>query len=206
MPSSDTSAKPYHHGNLKESLIDGAEELLAESGIEKLSLRAAARRSGVTQSAPYAHFSGKQALLAAVGTRGFQRLAAYLHRAKRDSANTAERIRLLGRAYVAFALDYPMLFRLMFGPELCATGDRELEQAGKASYAPIQAAVTQEAANVGADDQAADASLAAWALVHGLAMLIVDGKQPWPDNADARDALVDRVVSVYSIPAKTGGD
>lgn len=204
MPSPETSAKPYHHGNLREALIDAAEALLAEGGIAELSLRAAARRSGVSQAAPYAHFSGKQALLAAVGTRGFNRLTEYLHRAERAGGGAAERIRRLGRAYVAFALDDPMLFRLMFGPELCATDDAELERAAIASYAPIQAAVTAEAARVGADDAAADASLAAWALVHGLAMLIVDGKQAWPENAAARDALVDRVVSAYSIAAMTG--
>lgn len=203
MPPPDTSPKPYHHGNLREALIDAAEALLAEGGIDALSLRAAARRSGVSQAAPYAHFRGKQALLAAVGTRGFDRLTRYLHRAEQNIDSTAERMRLLARAYVAFALDYPMLFRLMFGPELCATYDTELEQAGKASYAPIQEAVAEEAASAGADDSAADASLAAWALVHGLAMLIVDGKQPWPDSAAARDALVDRVVSAYSVAAMT---
>lgn len=204
MTGTEPSARPYHHGNLREALISAAEALLAESGIASLSLRAAARRTGVSQSAPYAHFGGKRALLAAVGTRGFDRLTAYLQRAERAAGDTAERIRLLGRAYVAFALDYPMLFRLMFGPELCAVDDADLECAGAASYAPIRAAVTEEAARLGVEDRAADASLAAWALVHGLALLIVDGKQPWPESAAARDALVDRVVSVYSIAGGPG--
>lgn len=185
-------------------MIDAAEALLAEGGIDKLSLRAAARRSGVSQAAPYAHFSGREGLLAAVATRGFNQLTAYLQRAEHSANSPAERIRLLGRAYVAFALDQPMRFRLMFGAELCATDDAELERAGQASYAPIRAAAAEEAARVGAEDMAADASMAAWALVHGLAMLIVDGRLPWPDNDAARDALVDRVVSAYSIPAMTG--
>lgn len=202
---SESSAKPYHHGNLREAMVDAAEALLAEGGIQALSLRAAARHIGVSQAAPYAHFSGKQALLAALGTRGFNRLAEYMHQAERAADTGAERIRLLGRAYVAFALDYPMLFRLMFGPELCGANDAELQQAGQASHAPIQNAVTAQAFSVGSDALAADASLAAWALVHGLAMLIVDGKQPWPDSAADRDALVDRVVSAYSIAAMGAG-
>jgi len=201
MPVSDAPKKPYHHGDLREALIDAAEGLLAEGGIEKLSLRSAARRSGVSQAAPYAHFIGKQALLAALATRGFERLTDYLQRADKQGDAAAERRRLIGRAYVAFALDQPSLFRLMFGPEICKVEDEALAQAGMASYAPIQAAVAEEAATVNASDQADDASMAAWALVHGLATLIVDGKQPWPDTELARDDLVDRVVSVYSIPA-----
>src|SRR5690625_1859557 len=122
MTTKHTPQKPYHHGDLRETLCDAAEQLLAEGGTANLSLRAAARLSGVSQAAPYAHFKDKQALLAAVGTRGFNRLADYLSRAEHAGA-PSDRTRLLGRAYVAFALDHPMLFRLMFGPELCATDD-----------------------------------------------------------------------------------
>src|SRR5699024_4588837 len=100
--------------------------LLAEGGIEKLTLRAAARRTGVSQAAPYAHFRGKQALLAAVATRGFNRLTEDLRRAEQAGTEVSQRIRFLARAYVAFALDYPMLFRLMFGPQLCSMDDAAL--------------------------------------------------------------------------------
>lgn len=192
----------YHHGNLKEALVDAAEGLLAERGIDRLSLRAAARRSGVSQAAPYAHFAGRQALLAAVATRGFNRLGAYLHEAERNNVDAVGRMGRLARAYVAFALDYPMLFRLMFGTELCEMDDAALSVAGQASYAYIRAAVSDRAAAEAAAWSVDDASLAAWSLVHGLAMLIVDGRQPWPQHAVTRDALVDRVVSVYTLNAR----
>lgn len=202
MGSSNTSTKPYHHGNLKEALVDAAEALLVEVGINKLSLRAAARRSGVSQAAPYAHFNGRQDLLAAVGRRGFERLTAYLQRVeRRRGCDSVKRTRRLGRAYVAFALDYPRLFRLMFGSELRTADDPQLCAACAASYAPLQAAVTAWAEEEGVIQCAEDASLAAWALVHGLAMLVLNGAYPWPDNDASRDALVDRVVSAYSVAA-----
>lgn len=160
---------------------------------------AVARRSGVSQAAPYAHFDGRQALLASVGTRGFLRLTHYLSEAGQVGDDAATDMGMLARAYLAFALDCPMLLRLMFGSELCAIDDAALEAAGQASYAPIRAAVSARVAAEGANMSEEDAGLAAWALVHGLATLIVDGKQPWPENAEARGALVDRVVSIYSL-------
>src|SRR5699024_6417658 len=159
-----TPAKPYHHGHLKPALIDAAEALLTEAGVEGLSLRAVARRSGVSQAAPYAHFSGKQALLAAVAARGFNRLTRDLQRADETGAATSQRLQLLARAYVAFALAHPMLFKLMFGEQLASSADTALRQAGAASYAVIENATAAQAAVAGVADLAADASLAAWAL------------------------------------------
>lgn len=201
MSPADAASKPYHHGHLKPALIDAAEALLVEHGVEKLSLRAVARHIGVSQAAPYAHFDGRQALLAAVATRGFERLTARLHEAERSPAQGVALTRRLARAYVAFALDHPMLFRLMFGAELGTSTDDALRAARDASYAPIRGAVARRAAAAGAEPWAAEASLAAWALVHGLAILVLDGGQPWPRDAAARDALVDGVVAVYSIEA-----
>lgn len=201
MTPAGTVSKPYHHGHLKQALVDAAEALLIEHGIEKLSLRAVARRIGVSQTAPYAHFDGRQALLAAVATRGFERLTASLHEAERSPAAGVVLTRRLARAYVAFALDHPMLFRLMFGAELGTSTDDALRGARDASYVPIHEAVARRAEAVGAGAWVDQASLAAWALVHGLAILILDGGQPWPRDATVRDALVDSVVSVYSIEA-----
>lgn len=205
MSPAGNAPRPYHHGHLKEALVDAAEALLAEHGIDKLSLRAVARRTGVSQAAPYAHFDGRQALLAAVAARGFERLADCLRRAERADIDGVELTTRLARAYVAFALDQPMLFRLMFGFELGSADDPVLQAAEEASYAPIQAAVAEQAKAEGVEQWTGEASLAAWALVHGLATLIVDGRQPWPGNATTRNALVDRVVSVYSIGAMADG-
>lgn len=201
MSSAGTAPRPYHHGHLKEALVDAAEALLAEQGIDKLSLRAVARRTGVSQAAPYAHFDGRQALLAAVATRGFERLAGCLRTVERADPDDVALTTRLARAYVAFALARPMLFRLMFGFELGSADDPALRAAEEASYVPIRAAVAEQAEAEGVEQWADEASLAAWALVHGLAMLILDGRQPWPRDAAARDALVDRVVSVYCVGA-----
>lgn len=201
MPGTNTAPKPYHHGHLKQALVDAAEALLVEQGLDKLSLRAVARRIGVSQAAPYAHFEDRRALLAAVATRGFECLTDCLHEAGRSGAADAPLTLRLARAYVAFALEHPMRFRLMFGAALAATGDAALQAARAASYVPIREAVARRAEDAGAGQWAGEASLAAWALVHGLATLILDGGQPWPHDAAARDALVDSVVSVYSVEA-----
>lgn len=179
--------------------MDAAEALLDEQSVDKLSLRAAARRTGVSQAAPYAHFENRQALLAAVGTRGFRRLCDYLRDADQPGADGADRMRYLARAYIAFAMNHPMLFRLMFGSELCDVDYDALRAAGQASYDYIRSVVAERVATQNVDTSVDDASLAAWAMVHGLATLIVDGKQPWPATSPERDALVDRVVSLYSI-------
>ena len=201
MPRTDATPKPYHHGHLKQALVDAAETLLVEQGIDKLSLRAVARCIGVSQTAPYAHFADRQALLAAVAARGFECLTGCLREAERNKAADLPLTQRLARAYVAFALEHPMRFRLMFGAALGSTGDAALQAARAASYVPIREAVARRAEDAGAGPWADDASLAAWALVHGLATLILDGGQPWPRDAAARDALVDSVVSVYSIEA-----
>src|SRR5690625_1901608 len=84
MSRTDTASKPYHHGHLKQALVDAAETLLVEQGLDKLSLRAVARRIGVSQTAPYAHFADRQALLAAVSTRGFECLTGRLREAEQN--------------------------------------------------------------------------------------------------------------------------
>jgi AcrR family transcriptional regulator len=193
------NSKPYHHGNLRQALVVAAESLLREEGAAKLSLRAAARQAGVSQAAPYAHFDSRRALLAAVAAQGFRRLRDNLARAEKGIIGGAERMRHLARGYVRFAVDHPMLFRLMFGAELSGMDGEELRSAGQESYAFIQSAVAarleeSDGGQVGAET----ASTGAWALVHGLAMLVVDGKIEWPATTSEQNALVDRTASVYS--------
>lgn len=193
------SGRPYHHGNVREALIVAAQDLLREQGAAKLSLRAASRRIGVSQAAPYAHFDSRQALLAAVAVRGFHRLSEYLTAAENRTADSAERMHSLARGYVRFAVDQPMAFRLMFGAELSGYDDPVLQAAAQESFAFIQAVVAARLdENVGGHVSATEAGLGAWSLVHGLAMLIVDGKVDWPAKEPERNALVNRVATVYS--------
>ena len=161
----------YHHGDLREALLAAALAMLEEGADPAaLSLREAARRAGVSAMAPYRHFADKDALLAAVATIGFERLAQALLVGERDKSGRAA-LTALGVAYVAFACAHPALFRLMFGAKAPPkTGD--LARASAASYAILAERVAESGDAATAQDRA----LANWALVHGLAMLAVDGQ------------------------------
>ena len=125
-----TAKKAYHHGELRESLLEAAELLLEEDGPVGLSLRKVGRRLGVTPGAPYRHFEDKDALLAALAVRGFQRLRKRMMADQVGSADGEDRLKRAGLGYLEFASQHPELFRLMFGwipsrdvPELCEAGD-----------------------------------------------------------------------------------
>lgn len=105
----------YHHGDLKNALIAAGVEILAREGIASLSLRSVARRAGVSHSAPYAHFSDKQALIAAISTEGFRRLYSQLETAlNAHSAEPGHQLVACGRAYMRFALTERDIFKVMF--------------------------------------------------------------------------------------------
>lgn len=196
----NAAGKQYHHGNLRAALTTAAEALLEERGAATLSLREVARRTGVSQAAPYAHFHNRQALLAAVAARGFQKLCSVLAQSEVTTRGTAQRMNSLARGYVHFAVGHPMLFRLMFGTELADVHDPELQESAQASYAFIQAAVAVRL-NENESSRVTERAggLGAWSLVHGLAMLIVDGKVPWPSSARARNALINEVANVFAL-------
>ena len=111
----------YHHGDLRTSLIQAADELIAESGLEGFSLRTAAQRAGVSSSAPTHHFGNTRGLLTEVALLAYERVDQYLE-AARHSDDPAEELRALNLAVVTFAMDHPGHFRLMFRNDLI---DRE---------------------------------------------------------------------------------
>jgi AcrR family transcriptional regulator len=141
----------YHHGDLRTAVLSAAWKMIEKEGVEGLSVREAARRAGVSHNAPYRHFAGRDALIAALVAEGFDEL-------KKALENRAGRE--LGEAYVTFALAQPQRFRLMF-----ASGrvDEELKTRFSNAFS-----------HLGADSAAAGA--AAWSLVHGLASLILEGQ------------------------------
>lgn len=148
----------YRHGNLREALIEDALKLLREKSVEELSVRELAERAGVSPRAPYVHFPQKKDLLRAVANRGFAELASVGAHANGD-------IIALGEAYVRLALGHPNLFHLMFSNML--GGDCP---DARASFEQVSAAI--EAQRPSWDrEQVANASLAAWAFVHGLSEL-----------------------------------
>ena len=158
----------YHHGNLREALLDAAESLLPRHGPEGLTLREVARRAGVSHGAPYHHFDGRDSLLAAVAERGFVGLG----EAMRGAAGPAPRDRLVAicEAYVAFAARHPTRFRLMFGPLLASKALYPgLREAGEQSFF-----VLLDAAREVAPADAMPLALAGWSMAHGLAHLRIN--------------------------------
>src|SRR5437667_1119669 len=112
------SAKPYHHGELREALVAAGRKLLEEKGLRGFTLRECARRAQVSHAAPAHHFKSMDDLLAEIATRGYQELtAAMAAEAKRAAPNHSARLVGQGVGYLAFAAANPMLFRLMFNRE-----------------------------------------------------------------------------------------
>lgn len=108
-------AKKYHHGDLKNALIQAGVEILAKEGVSGLSLRKVASRAGVSHSAPYSHFKDKQSLIAAITTESFRQLYDELRKAIAPFANDPKRQLTEGAlAYTQFALDHTDMFKIMF--------------------------------------------------------------------------------------------
>lgn len=164
----------YHHGNLRQALMDAAVALIATEGVAGFSLNAAARAAGVSTAAPYRHFASKEALLAAVVERGWKQFGAALRKAAaRHPDDPLQRLAALGRTYIAFAVDHPAVFRLLFG-------EREREPlrstAGLATFATLLACVRQarEQGQLRPCHDDRQIAQSAWGLVHGLATLHLD--------------------------------
>jgi AcrR family transcriptional regulator len=197
-----TSEKGYHHGDLRAALLAASVELL-ESG-EAFSMRAVARRAGVSQTAPYRHFADRSALDNAVAVAGFEDLASDLAAALDATPAPAAPIDVLGGlgvAYVLFALRRPAEFRIMFGNE-CDDADAERVLASE----KLQAVLDEVLARLFPDADIPSLSTALWAMAHGLAFLHLDGKlRPEPlDEVEARvRAAVGAVLAVGAGGATT---
>jgi AcrR family transcriptional regulator len=165
-----SSKATYHHGDLRAALLRAAIELLEESGETALSLRAVARRAGVSPAAPYRHYADREALVSAVAAVGYRELAERLA-AAHPSPSTPEQLASVAIAYVQFALERPALFRIMFG-EPCDRDNEERVAATAAVSQYVRAIVERIFPHADADALAT----AVWALVHGLAFLHLDGK------------------------------
>jgi AcrR family transcriptional regulator len=180
----------YHHKDLRNALVDEALAILAESGPAAVTLRELARRLGVTHTAPYAHFPDKRTLLEAVADEGFDRLTQSLTQAGAAESDPQRRFVTHGIAYVQFARDNPNLYRLMFvDPELghdpeCAWS----EQADRAFDLLLD-----ELSELGLP-QDSDATVVAagiWSLLHGIAMLEIDGRLHGKTTYHGKETLAD---------------
>jgi AcrR family transcriptional regulator len=169
----------YHHGDLRQSLINSAIALISEEGISDLSLRQVARRVGVSHNAPYRHFEDKEALLAAVAEQGFQSLRVAMDTAKQGiSPDSSQGLGAIGVAYVHFALVHPLHYRLMFGDYRCNLSKYSaLAEAAQQSFMVLVNAIREgQIAGIFRLADPVDMARVAWSLVHGQSMLAVDDK------------------------------
>jgi AcrR family transcriptional regulator len=159
-----STSSSYHHGELRAALLRAAGRLLEKQGLAALSLREVARCAGVSHNAPYRHFPDRDSLLAALAAAGFAALGTALQEAAARGG-----LRAMGETYVDFALARPQRFRLMFGALPIAQHAALRESAARVFEGLAQALAPQIPGPAGRD-----ASIAAWALVHGLSQLLLD--------------------------------
>lgn len=168
----------YHHGDLRRALVQEAVRTIADEGVERLTLREAGTRLGVSRTALYRHFSDKSALLAAVARDGFQRFRHDLVAAWSTAPGTRRGFELMGEAYVRFAVENPGHYQVMFGDyrHLCDK-DPDLQTDAVAAFQALIDAIAslQRAGVVRRDDPRALAEYI-WAIVHGIAMLAINGQ------------------------------
>ena len=165
---STSSTAPYHHGDLRRALLESALVILECEGEAGLGLRDLARAVGVSAAAPYRHFDSRAALLEALAVTGFQRFTTAMEAAA--AANPPDMLSAMGKTYVLFALNNKGLFRLMFSPQVRRDNRPGLRMAADAAFQTLR--------HVSGGDVKTGrvAALAAWARVHGLAVLLLDGQ------------------------------
>ncbi|MFN2426220.1 MAG: TetR/AcrR family transcriptional regulator [Candidatus Binatia bacterium] len=194
----------YHHGDLRRALLQGAIELLAEGGPANLTMRGAAQRAGVSPAAPYRHFTDKRAMLAAVAEEGFLALERSCLSAVADGVEAPiEAFWHRGVAYVQFAIENPAHYRVMFGPEI--PDKREYDDLYRAASTAYEALRSSLLACVSAgffgEDEVEIRAMRAWAVVHGLASLFIDGQFNVQD-AISKQAFLVRVGAVLRLEAQ----
>jgi AcrR family transcriptional regulator len=173
-----TARKPrYHHGDLRQALLEASLALIDEEGFAALSLREVARRAGVTHAAPYRHFVDKEALLGAVAEQGFRAMTNRMKERMSRETTPEGRLTACGVAYVLFAMEHPSHFRVMFGPHFTRPPlDLAASPGGDTnSYGLLLDSLTEaQKAGVVREGEPQQLALMCWSLVHGLASLLVD--------------------------------
>ncbi|MBG0816106.1 TetR/AcrR family transcriptional regulator [Planomonospora sp. ID82291] len=203
MSDGDRIRTSYHHGALRQALIEGARALLAERGAAAFSLSELARRVGVSTAAPYRHFADKDALLDALADEGYVAFHAGLEEAARAASDPGDRIVRLGEVYLRFAEEAPALFEIMFR-------DRPGRPSGPVAFESLVTAVEQ-AQRAGALPSAQPPAILArtvWATLHGLAVLAGQGGFAKLGLGAPRDLLAAESLAAFlrERPAQEGPD
>ena len=178
MPARSSSPAPkkrgYHHGDLRRALVTAALDLIGKGGPEALTLREAAAAVGVTHPAAYRHFEDKTALLAAVAEEGYVALGGELEKAVGGERAPRARVRALALAYVAFAMERPAHYRVMWGPRLNEDGRfPSLEAAVARVFDLVVAEIAGgQTAGVFRKGDARDLAVTVWIAAHGYTELV----------------------------------
>jgi len=197
----DTAASrdTYHHGDLREALLRAAEAELAEKGVEAFSLRGCAKRAGVSHAAPAHHFRSAGDLLTALAGVGFGRLVVSMReRAGAAPPDPEARLTAAGLGYIDFAEANPALFKLMFGSDRPAYEDSALRDCAGEAFSILVDAVAAVRNDAPLASRAGIEHLsAAWAVVHGLAHLLIERKMPFLDAilAEDREKMLSAIIS-----------
>lgn len=184
-------ARAYHHGALREALIDAAEAILDERGVEGFSLREAARRAGVSPAAPGHHFGDARGLLTAVATRAFRDFGDALAAAD-DGGDRNVRLRSLGRAYVRFALANRARFQLMWRKAILDREDADFCAAAERAFQLLDGVARGGATPKPGDLTLLAPSIAAWSIVHGFVELALNGA--FGTEPEELDAATERLL------------
>lgn len=201
-----TPLRPYHHDNLRKTLLDAAVALIGEVGPRAFTLREVARRAGVSHNAPYRHFPGKDGLLLAVAGEGFDRLADAMRKAMTPARSPREKLILCGSGYVEFALSWPHHLLVMFDlPVPRRRRSAKVHPLGADAFQVLLDAIA--AAQQSGDLPPGDPmplAWTAWSLVHGIAKLAISGNLPLSARATiafTRRAAEALFVNMNSAPA-----
>ena len=165
----------YHHGELREALIDATRRLVEQRGAENFTLADACRVAGVTTAAPYRHFRGKQEILEEIAARGFEELnQRAMAAAVAKGEGTLDGIIAMGQTYVAFAVEETAVFRLMFGQQPSLKEAEHVHGTGQACFGNLieQIALYCKRNKVRGDEE--EIALRLWTFVHGAASLLID--------------------------------
>ncbi len=171
------AAKKYHHGDLKNALVEAGLVILERDGLPGLSLRAIAAEVGVSHTAPKNHFGSLKGLLTAIAAEGFRRHAAFMRAGVAETSSRKARLHAAMDGYVRFAQAHPHLFELMFSSLHCDFDDPDLGQSASASYAmlsEISEGLDWDKADAPNGQLRTEAML--WSLVHGYAKLYLSGQ------------------------------
>jgi AcrR family transcriptional regulator len=196
-------AGQYHHGDLRQALIDQALQTIDKEGAESFSLRRAGDALGVSRTALYRHFADKQALMAAVAREGFRTLRLALVEAWERQAHGFPGLEAMGEAYVRFAIAHPSHYRVMFG-RFVESGARDpelIEEASAAFQALVDPLLDLQRNGLARPDDPLTQARFVWSVVHGIAMLSIDGQlRDCQDNgAGLIEYAVERIQAAIKI-------